>query len=222
MNKKEEIICQFCNEKFMGIKGRKYCSYNCSHSSRKIIIKHICLICNKSFETQKWNNSTKYCSFKCKSKAQSSNIIAINCDNCNKSFNRKEHLITRSLNHFCCKKCSDEYHKGLNHYEWKEFLHDKHIKLALKQWSILIKERDKYICKSCGETNKKMLEAHHIIPKSLKPELIYDINNGITLCLECHLKEHINDIKSSRLIKYKIDKLFKNKENEERYKENIV
>jgi len=39
----------------------------------------------------------------------------------------------------------------------------------------------------CG-INNKTLEADHIKAFSEYPELIYDINNGRTLCKECHKK----------------------------------
>lgn len=55
----------------------------------------------------------------------------------------------------------------------------------LKQWSIDIRNRDK-VCVICG-TNK-MLNAHHILPKEAKQYkfLMFDINNGITLCAKHH------------------------------------
>lgn len=53
-----------------------------------------------------------------------------------------------------------------------------------KKWRITIFKRDNFRCQLCGAG--KNLEAHHIIKKSLHPELIFDIDNGITLCKDCH------------------------------------
>ncbi len=69
---------------------------------------------------------------------------------------------------------------------------DKHDRNSYryKLWRSKVFERDNYECKSCG--SKKYLQAHHIIrwENCKDKELRYDIENGITLCRKCHLKEH--------------------------------
>ena len=169
-----------------------------------------CPECGKEFERQLWNNNAKFCSYDCKTKSQSSRIVDATCINCNKTFTRKEHLLTRnkSGNIFCSKECSDQFNKGSNHYEWKEHLHDKHISLALKQWGLKIKERDEYTCQLCRETNRLLLEAHHMKCRSKFPELQFNFTNGITLCLKCHALQHLNDPKALRLITHKINKYY--------------
>lgn len=58
-----------------------------------------------------------------------------------------------------------------------------------KLWRISVFERDNYTCQSCGKRGCK-LNAHHIKPWSLFPCDRYDVNNGITLCTDCHKAEH--------------------------------
>jgi len=57
------------------------------------------------------------------------------------------------------------------------------------EWRKLVFKRDDYMCQHCKQKGGK-LNAHHI--KSYKEfiELRLDVNNGITLCYRCHVKEH--------------------------------
>lgn len=68
------------------------------------------------------------------------------------------------------------------------------------EWAYAVKHRDAYICQRCrkhkqdivkvGKSSTDYMHAHHI--KSWKdfPELRFDVQNGITLCHDCHVKEH--------------------------------
>ena len=53
-----------------------------------------------------------------------------------------------------------------------------------KNWRIRIFTRDNFICRECG--SKKKIEPHHIKEFSIYIELRFDVNNGLTLCNECH------------------------------------
>lgn len=54
-------------------------------------------------------------------------------------------------------------------------------------WASLVKYRDKK-CTECGSVYD--LHAHHIKQYKSHPELRNDVNNGITLCGNCHRKWH--------------------------------
>jgi len=125
--------CIYCNINFLGSIHRKYCGYKCSKDARKKRVSLICQNCNKEFEVQEWSKNSKFCSMDCKVKNQTSDIIKVTCDNCSKEFKRKEYKLKNGKHKFCSKKCSDIFNTGSNHYEWKEHLHDKNLKLALKQ-----------------------------------------------------------------------------------------
>lgn len=63
----------------------------------------------------------------------------------------------------------------------------------LKQWASNVKERDKYRCQKCKKKFKKGdkgVHAHHTKSKEEYPELIYDEDNGETLCNSCHAFVH--------------------------------
>ncbi len=67
---------------------------------------------------------------------------------------------------------------------------------TLAHWAMRVKKRDGYTCRVCG--GKTGIHAHHIVPVSVDPSLMYTENNGITLCAECHKKTHKSDISGSR------------------------
>ncbi len=62
-----------------------------------------------------------------------------------------------------------------------------------QKWRKKVLEKDEYKCTKCGSTEN--LHIHHIIPWKECVEKRMDINNGLTLCVSCHLslekKDHI-------------------------------
>lgn len=56
-----------------------------------------------------------------------------------------------------------------------------------RKWRKTVFRRDNYTCQECGKRGVK-LNAHHIKEQRNYPELIFDINNGKTLCIVCHKK----------------------------------
>lgn len=57
---------------------------------------------------------------------------------------------------------------------------------AYKEWRTKIFERDNWTCQECGM--KGDIQVHHIKSYALYSESRLDIENGITLCVECHKK----------------------------------
>lgn len=79
-------------------------------------------------------------------------------------------------------------HKNPN---WKNGGIAKFRKIVMGQfeyseWRKSVYKRDNYICQLCDRPSTGNIEAHHIYPVNIKPELIVDVNNGITLCKTCH------------------------------------
>ncbi len=63
-----------------------------------------------------------------------------------------------------------------------------------REWKEKVKKRDGDLCRSCQ--NKSYLDVHHIFRVESHPHLSDHIDNGITLCKNCHakLKNKENDI----------------------------
>jgi len=65
----------------------------------------------------------------------------------------------------------------------------RHVSRKYWQWRDAVKEKDKWKCQHCGCDEKKKLHAHHIISWMNDESKRFDINNGMTLCKNCHAKE---------------------------------
>lgn len=84
--------------------------------------------------------------------------------------------------------------KGENHHNWKGGITKKddmiRRSVQYKLWRKAVFERDNYTCIWCGikSGNGKavIIQADHIKPFSLYPELRFAIDNGRTLCKNCH------------------------------------
>lgn len=81
------------------------------------------------------------------------------------------------------KKCKD-CHK----IKYHEITEERDMK-AMKLWVKNIYERDNYECKKCGQHGGK-LNAHHINGYNTDKENRLNIDNGITLCEQCHIDFH--------------------------------
>ena len=87
---------------------------------------------------------------------------------------------------------SNRKYSGSNHYNWKGGITPINLairnSLEYKLWRTSVFERDNYTCIIGGKAHGSKLEADHIKPFSLYPELRFQLSNGRTLCIDCHKK----------------------------------
>lgn len=79
--------------------------------------------------------------------------------------------------------------QGANHWNWKGGVSKSYWKTPDYQaWRRAVMRRDNYTCVQCGDNKGGNLEADHIKPRFLFPELMLELTNGRTLCKSCHRK----------------------------------
>ena len=82
--------------------------------------------------------------------------------------------------------------EGEEHWNWQGGVtdpnHEARNTQDLKTWRRAVYERDNYTCQRCSlkGVRKHPIEAHHIKAFAFYPDLRFEVNNGITLCKECH------------------------------------
>lgn len=94
-----------------------------------------------------------------------------------------------------CNKCGTEKRSGKNHYKYNFSLTDEDRKARdiqngeIRKWRDKIYLRDDYTCQVCNIKGRK-LNAHHLNSWNYYEKERFNINNGITLCENCHREFH--------------------------------
>jgi hypothetical protein len=87
------------------------------------------------------------------------------------------------------------YVSAYNHpFEFELKTQDYRKTKEYKEWRANVFERDGFKCQICGQVGG-VLNAHHIKEFSKYPDLRYEVNNGITLCEDCHKNLHRKKVK---------------------------
>lgn len=201
--------CIICNKTFFKAPTKsktewnkmKFCSKKCYWTSphKKIsTVDKTCPECNQTFsrkpkESIKQWGKKKFCSFHCNGKAT---LRGHKVWNKGKEWpeETKKRLRTARLG----KKHKTETrlkmsfaHSGAknhNYIDGRTRNSGKHYNdLRWKLWREIIFARDNWICQNCFKQGGK-LEPHHIKGWAKFPNLRYEIENGTTLCRNCHKK----------------------------------
>lgn len=91
------------------------------------------------------------------------------------------------------KRKISEAQKGEKHWNWKGGKSRKLTRIRqtprYKKWRKQVFERDNYTCQKCGQKGGD-LNAHHVKQFSKHEDHRFDIDNGKTLCKQCHKEVH--------------------------------
>lgn len=151
-------------------------------------VNFICKQCFKSFSDYKGNERSGFCSLQCYWQARKNN--------------------PKYAGFWTGKKRSEETKRkislnrrgkllGESHFNWKGGISSEYTKirnsLEYKEWRKRVFRRDNWSCVRClyrskgkRENGYSDIEADHIRPFALFPDLRFEISNGQTLCYRCH------------------------------------
>jgi 5-methylcytosine-specific restriction endonuclease McrA len=90
--------------------------------------------------------------------------------------------------HIPRRSCKQACKSGPEHHLWRGgtgFRSDARY----EEWRLMVYGRDNYTCQMCGQRGV-YFNAHHILPCRDFPDLIYSVDNGVTLCEPCHRKTY--------------------------------
>lgn len=170
---------------------------------------NICHSCKKEFtKTHNPNRVYKYCSPKCMGSDKEKGENHSNFMKGSVAWNKGIKGIQDWMNisglkpgHNRGKKgCQKAWNKGLKNFSllgdknhnWKGGVTkiNEQIRKSVeyKQWRASVYERDNYTCQICGDNKGGNLQADHIKPFAYFPEIRFNLDNGRTLCKNCHSK----------------------------------
>lgn len=174
--------------KYSTEKHRKRREYMREWYAKQPKIKTTCKSCKKSFHKNRLLK-TQFCSMTCSAKGKISKS-EYTCLHCGKSKVVKASYAKRAK--FCSKYCAGAYYTGEKSKAWKGGTSKERElwqgSLDCKKWRKAVFDRDGYTCVMCkrAASNTVRLNADHIKPWSLFPELRTEVDNGRTLCVDCH------------------------------------
>jgi hypothetical protein len=176
-------MCPTCGKAFEVIASRsrrsRYCSWVCRRAAAPRVVM-VCPICGSSFTVKRSHaNKRVTCSYDCAARLNEQRLRGEEgvCEVCGKVFYALPHEVGKRR--FCSLACSTENQRApvVGRREWDR----SHRR---KTWRKEVLRRDDYRCQKCG--SRERLEAHHIMPIGVRPDMAGEVANGIALCKVCH------------------------------------
>jgi len=122
--------------------------------------------------------------------------IKVECPECHKERAVRIDHFSRDGTTKYCLSCSarriSKSHSGENHWHWRGGISSERDIITgtpeYIQWRSSVLQRDGHHCSICGSNGN--LVAHHLASFDENPDLRTDVNNGLTLCEDCHKLFH--------------------------------
>lgn len=174
----------------------------------------VCVVCGNEFGKKPKEKPYKFKQRKCCSRQCNARLSATYCIGKKAHNNQQVKRICRYCGKskmvapafgdrpYCNRKCMAEDYKDRlraeNHWNWQGGITEKQSRDNLyegyKDWRKAVFKRDNYTCRECGNHQSGVLVAHHIKERKDYPELLLDVDNGLTLCKDCHKKVHYGKV----------------------------
>lgn len=207
--------CEFCGL-FYKKAAKRFCSLKCSSNysslnpnsgcfvkGHRLNVKpdvfRVCPNCKLTFKVQKNNPGTKYCCHNCSTEHMFKGKRLTEEHKNKISLHNARYWSGRKMSPEHIKKMTTglkKYQSGENHWNWKGGITSRlktwRYKSEYSKWRKAVFERDNYTCQMCKQRGGK-LNVDHIIPwakiiNEKLDDIIWKIDNGRTLCVECHRK----------------------------------
>lgn len=152
----------------------------------------VCDHCGMKFHKPKCKvKKRNFCSKRCMGISKRTQV-EVPCTNCGKIIWKKPWHLKNNKGTYCSQSCRSTHKRGKDSANWKGGI-SVNYKLGrsqLTKWRFDVFKRDSFTCRRCGDSRGGNLNAHHILSFSTYTELREIVENGITLCSECHKDYH--------------------------------
>ena len=146
-----------------------------------------CLYCEDPITSVAHLERNKFCSLACARLASRRRAVAT-CETCERSF---EHAVCRTKRRFCSRPCAFRARRGAGHPLWKggrtELMRRIYSTGLHQTWA---KEVLDLAARRCVDCNAGAAHAHHLISLASLFDQLFDPQNGIALCGDCHVLRH--------------------------------
>jgi hypothetical protein len=178
--------CKYCQKSFrpkqIANAAQKFCTRRCVNDYRtsQTTGEYLCLHCKTPFRrSQSMCGPRMFCSRSCSYKQRPRKPKRFTCQHC------KQHSLINAKNKrkkYCSYTCN-----GLARRSSTRPNTPRDVAM-LATWGRKVRKRDGHQCVRCKCRYK--LQAHHKKSFAEYPDLRYEVENGETLCTDCHAKEH--------------------------------